>query len=309
MNIFTNRESPVPLHDQLVAQVGQLVACGSLKPGERLPSIRGLAKRLGIHHLTVLAAYRTLAERGVLAIREGSGVRVAEFGQAGPPRAEVALSAAAAYFVAQARAGGHSDDAIRAACLAALAPAHVARLVVANPHPDLQRLYAHELAEHVSLPIQGCTPEDIERAGASAFADACVLTSTNFAAPLARALGPGQPLIVLRLASTEPLIARVRALPADALVALISSSERFVFLFGQLLSSVLPEERLIAVELVQERRVQSALKTAALIVTDAASEPILRGRARGPVVVHRLLAEEMLETLPRVLSSPAPARD
>src|SRR5947199_7528804 len=102
MKVFINRDSPVPIHDQLVAQVGQLVACGALAPGERLPSIRGLASRLGIHHLTVLGAYRALAERGVLVIREGSGVRVAEFSERAP-QAEVALAAMAAYFVAQAR--------------------------------------------------------------------------------------------------------------------------------------------------------------------------------------------------------------
>lgn len=107
MQLFINRDSPVPIHDQLVAQVGQLVASGALSSGERLPSIRGLAARLGIHHLTVLSAYRSLAERGVLEIREGSGVRVAQVQpQAGAWREGVALSAMAAYFVAQARIGG-----------------------------------------------------------------------------------------------------------------------------------------------------------------------------------------------------------
>ena len=305
MQVSVNKDSPVPLHDQLVAQVGQLVASGALVPGERLPSIRGLAKRLGIHHLTVLAAYRALAERGVLVIREGSGVRVAEFGQAGPPRADVALQAAAAFFVAQARAGGHGDAEIRAACEAALTPPAVKRLVVANPHPDLQRLYAHELSARVSLPIEGMTPDEVERGGAAAFVETCVCTSTNFAASLARVLGPTTRLVIFRLASTEPLLARVRALPADALVALVSTSERFVFLFGELLSAILPEERLVRAELADEKRARAALKSADLVVTDSLSEPKIRGRARS-VLVHRLLSDEMLDSLPRVLSSSAP---
>ena len=303
MNLFVNRESPVPMHDQLVAQIGQLVASGALAPGARLPSIRGLATRLGIHHLTVLSAYRALAERGVLVIREGSGVRVAEFGSQAAPLAEVALQAAAAYFVAQARAGGHADAAIREAFAEALAPPAVTRLVVANPHPDLQKLYAFELRARIALPIDGQTPEEVEQAGAAAFADACVLTSTNFAAQLSRALGPARMLVLFRLGSTEPLMARVRALPQDALVALVSESERFVFLFGELLSAVLPEERLVRAELCHSKRATAALKNAALIVTDAASEAAVRRGARGDVLVHRLLAEEMLESLAGVLSS------
>lgn len=300
MQIFVNKDSEVPLHDQLVAQVGQLVACSALKPGERLPSIRGLAKRLGIHHLTVLSAYRTLAERGVLVIREGSGVRVAEFGQAGPPRADVALQAAAAYFVAQARAGGASESQIKAAFQAALAPPAVARIVVANPHPDLQRLYAFELAAHTRLPIEGRTPAEVEEAGGGAFSDALVFTSTNFAAQLTRTLGPTNKLALFRLAPTQGLMDHLRALDSDALVALVSHSERFVFLFGELLSAVLPAERLVRAELSDAKRAKAALKSADLVLTDAQSEADVRGQARA-VMVHRLLADETF----KVLSSPA----
>ena len=297
MKVFVNRESGVPIHDQLVAQVGQLVACGALSPGERLPSIRGLAARLGVHHLTVLSAYRELAERGVLVIREGSGVRVSEFSKDGGPRAELALAAMAAYFVAQARAAGHGDDAVLTACREALAPPAVTRLVVVNPHPDLQELYAHELSAMVKLPITGLKPEEVEARGAAAFADACLLTSTNFAAPLTRALGPTRALVVFRLAPTDGLLARVRALPADALVAVVSRSERFVFLFRQLLASVLPQDRLDGAELSEAKRARGLLNTAALVLTDAASEPEVRRAARREVLLHRLLAADFADTL------------
>jgi len=297
MKVFINRESPTPIHEQLVAQVGQLVACGALAPGERLPSIRGLASRLGIHHLTVLGAYRALAERGVLVIREGSGVRVADLASERAPHAEVALAAMAAYFVAQARAAGHDDAAIETACRAALAPPPITRLVVVNPHVDLQRLYAHELAERVALPIEGLKPEEVEARGVAAFADACLLTSTNFAAPLARALGPTRALVILPLNSTDALMARARALPADAMVAVVSRSERFVFLFRQMLSAVLPAERLIGAELTEVKRAKAALANAAVVLTDAACRAEVARSARGEVLVHRLLADTIADAL------------
>jgi DNA-binding transcriptional regulator YhcF (GntR family) len=297
MKLFLNRDSGVPLHDQLVAQVGQLVAAGQLAPGERLPSIRGLASRLGVHHLTVLAAYRTLAGRGVLTIREGSGVRVAALTPpSGGWREGVALTAMARYFVEQARSRGHRDDAILDACRAALAPGRVERLVVVNPHPDLQALYMHELQSVVDLPIEARTPEEIEVAGPAQFADACILTSTNFAAPLGKLLGDDRPLVIFRLASTEPLLARARELPDDALVAVASRSPRFVFLFRELLSGVLPQDRLLGCEL-SAPKARALLRQADLVVTETASAADVKSMTRAPVIAHRLLADDVAASL------------
>ena len=305
VNLFVNRDGPVPLHDQLVAQVGQLVAAGLLAPGERLPSIRGLAARLGVHHLTVLAAYRTLADRGVLVIREGSGVRVADLQAAGAPEGGAALRAMAEWLVATARARGHDDQAILAACRDALAPPVVRRLVVVNPHPDLQALYAHELGERIDLPVAGFTPEEVEAAGAAAFEDACLLTSTNFAAPLRALLGDARAPVIMRLAPAGPMLERARALPDDAGVALISGSERFRFLMGELLAGVLPGDRLHVADPADAPRVRAALRHAALVVADAASAGAIAGRVAAPMYVHRLLAEDALEPLAERLAPEA----
>jgi DNA-binding transcriptional regulator YhcF (GntR family) len=296
MNIFVNRDSPVPLHDQIVAQVGQLVASGTLTPGTRLPSIRSLSARLGIHHLTVLAAYRSLAERGVLVIKEGSGVSVAHFA---PPvggwREGVALSAMASYFVAQARARGHSDAAILEACQTAVSPRRISQLLVVNPHPDLQELYLHELASWIDCKMAGITPEELAKEGVRA--DTCYLTSTNFAAELRRLGGPDGALVVWRLAPMDDLLARAKALPADALVAVVSRSPRFVFLLKEILASVLPDERLIGLEENNADRLRSALRVTSLVVTDATGGERLPGLTRAPVHVHRLLATDCPELL------------
>ena len=299
MNLFVNRESSVPIHDQLVAQIDHLVAAGILVPGQRLPSIRGLAARLGVHHLTILGAYRALAERGVLAIREGSGVRVAE--DLAPPaggwREGTALRALAAYFVEQARARGQDDAAIRVAFEQALGTTGVRRLVVVNPHRDLQACYAHELGERVNLPVEGLTPQEAEARGAAAFEDALVLTSTNFVAALKWA-DPG----VFKLGSTEALLARIKALPATPTVAVVSNSERIVFLTGQLLGALLPDDRLLSAELQDVERARGALKLADVVITDPQSEVEVRRGTRAEVLVRRLLADaffgELAERLP-----------
>ncbi|MFG2680994.1 aminotransferase class I/II-fold pyridoxal phosphate-dependent enzyme [Streptomyces sp. NPDC048392] len=62
---------------EISASVERAVGSGELEPGQPLPPMRELARRLGVNPNTVAAAYRTLRERGVIetAGRRGSRVR------------------------------------------------------------------------------------------------------------------------------------------------------------------------------------------------------------------------------------------
>jgi DNA-binding transcriptional MocR family regulator len=52
------------------------VASGALRPGDSVPSVRALARELGLSPTTVAAAYRELRQRGVLVSRDRSGTFV-----------------------------------------------------------------------------------------------------------------------------------------------------------------------------------------------------------------------------------------
>lgn len=64
------------LATQIVARVRRGLLEGDLHPSESLPSSGELARLLGVNANTVLAAYRTLRNEGVLEFRRGRGVRV-----------------------------------------------------------------------------------------------------------------------------------------------------------------------------------------------------------------------------------------
>jgi GntR family transcriptional regulator len=68
--------SPAPTYRQLMAQVQYYVASGTLKAGQKLPSIRELARYLGVNPSTVVKAYGELEHAGVIERRQGSGVFV-----------------------------------------------------------------------------------------------------------------------------------------------------------------------------------------------------------------------------------------
>ena len=70
--------SSVPIYRQLVDQIRRNVVSGVLGPGERLPSVRALARELVINHNTVARAYRELEHERFVATRHGDGVFVAD---------------------------------------------------------------------------------------------------------------------------------------------------------------------------------------------------------------------------------------
>jgi GntR family transcriptional regulator, transcriptional repressor for pyruvate dehydrogenase complex len=67
--------------EQVVIQVRAMIREGKLKPGDRLPPERELAKRLGMSRASLRHGLRFLAAIGVLTSRHGSGTYISD----GPP--------------------------------------------------------------------------------------------------------------------------------------------------------------------------------------------------------------------------------
>ena len=83
LDVNINRSDPVPLHDQVAAQIRRAIAEGEAGPGERLPLARDLAAVLGVNKNTVLRALHLLREEGLLEFRRGRGITVAGTPQRG----------------------------------------------------------------------------------------------------------------------------------------------------------------------------------------------------------------------------------
>jgi GntR family transcriptional regulator len=67
----------VPISRQIAEQIATLCASGSLRPGERLPSVRELARELAVNQNTILRVYERLVGEGLLEMRHGQGTFVA----------------------------------------------------------------------------------------------------------------------------------------------------------------------------------------------------------------------------------------
>ncbi|MBO5303135.1 MAG: GntR family transcriptional regulator [Lachnospiraceae bacterium] len=78
MNILISQLSQTPIYEQMENQIRQSILSGELKPNEMLPSIRRLAKDLGVGIITVKRAYDDLCNEGLLVSLQGRGVFVAQ---------------------------------------------------------------------------------------------------------------------------------------------------------------------------------------------------------------------------------------
>ena len=64
------------LYEQIIANVKDLILSGELKADDKLPSVRSLAKELGINPNTIQKAYTELERQGIIMTLQGRGSMV-----------------------------------------------------------------------------------------------------------------------------------------------------------------------------------------------------------------------------------------
>lgn len=78
MFIKINTADATPVYAQMMQQIKYTIASGTLKPGDRLPTVRELATQLTINPNTVLKVYGELEHEGIVTAHKGKGIFVAE---------------------------------------------------------------------------------------------------------------------------------------------------------------------------------------------------------------------------------------
>lgn len=71
-NINT-KDTSIPIFEQIIQQVAKNIALGNLKPNEQIPTIRTLARELGVNPNTVSKAYHECEVAGLIYSVPGKG--------------------------------------------------------------------------------------------------------------------------------------------------------------------------------------------------------------------------------------------
>ena len=77
MDINIDKNSRVPIYDQIKEQIKGLIHAGQVKTGDQLPTIRELSVDLSVNFNTVALAYRDLVNESVIVTERGKGTFVA----------------------------------------------------------------------------------------------------------------------------------------------------------------------------------------------------------------------------------------
>lgn len=83
--------SEIPIYTQLANQLIELIATGTLKASEVLPSVRSLAADLGVNMHTVNKAYHELEKKKIIEIIPKSGAVINSISAKGPSDLQIDL--------------------------------------------------------------------------------------------------------------------------------------------------------------------------------------------------------------------------
>jgi GntR family transcriptional regulator len=301
-----NKDSTVSVRDQLIEQIGLQIASGALKGKEKLPSIRALAQRLGIHHSTVTAAYNHLAEVGLLEVRQGSGVRVASKVTARDTEGERELKELFKTFLARAADNGYSaEDVSRCFDDMKKGRKHVKRILVVDRNRDFHKLLLAELQPHFSLPVQPLTAEDLAQ-DQSILDDSLLLSSLYHVFPLQRLNIDPTRFVVCNIEPARSELEVVRNLPAGSIILLVSLSPTLLKMATNMSAAVRGEEVAVRTVLLDDdQELAYMIKYAKAIICDGPSEEKVKKLAATsivPVHVFRLYAPSTIELIKQRLA-------
>jgi DNA-binding transcriptional regulator YhcF (GntR family) len=86
---LSTSHSDALLYEQVSERILQLIEGGTLRPGQRVPSVRELSTQQGVSVSTVLQSYRKLENAGWIEARPQSGYYVRQSHHSLPPEPEI----------------------------------------------------------------------------------------------------------------------------------------------------------------------------------------------------------------------------
>jgi DNA-binding transcriptional regulator YhcF (GntR family) len=300
VDFVLNRKGGVPLHDQLLAQLELKILSGAIAPGQRLPSVRVLARRLGLHANTVSSAYRDLEQAGHVELRRGAGVYV----RAGVPAAldeARGLDEMVRLALRVAFRKGHTGSEIRAAVERWLRAAPPERVVIVDPRRETLELVSHEIRAALQVPTSGCTIEELEREPGLA-SGALLLSLPYHVAKVARA-APGAALATVHVEASVEDQEAARALPAGSTILIVSCSPILLQIVGAFAGGLRGDEVLVETRLLSRRAEwRRLIPVADLVFADALAAPAVREARPRRLRELRLLGAKDLARVRKALS-------
>jgi DNA-binding transcriptional regulator YhcF (GntR family) len=288
MRLWFSHSSEVPIYRQLVTQVVLAVLSGDLRPGDRLPSTRELARRFGLHANTVSAGYRQLEKEGWTERRRGSGITVRANTES-PSTPEQRIDHHIAGFFRAAREMGLPAAAVRARVVDWLAAPEPDHFVLIDPDAGLRRILLAELREATAWAVSEVATEDCRRR--EVLTGAIPLCRPSQAKLVRAALPRGVELVTLPIRSPNAWLSPWLPAPKGHLVGVVSHWPGFLEAARtMLIAAGLPPETLMFRD-ARKARWQRGLEQVTALLCDSFTAKNGGLPQRPYLIVYPLLAD------------------
>jgi len=236
VEVRLDRGSGVPVQSQLFEQLKHFIGTRRIEQGQRLPSVRQLARDLELSPVTVSRSYAELEARGLVEAKQGSGVFVVDFAQMDPglgPQ-DGRLHDFAAAVVAQARRLGYETEDLANAIRAAAEPQDLGdpHLVVVIDEFDSVDPQVEQLSQALAddgVRVEGVRLDEVEvraelvqRAGVIASAPHC------FGLVRKRLAGREDEVVGLTMTLSQDVRSRLREIEPDSRVVVVATMPSFL---------------------------------------------------------------------------------
>ncbi|MEO8648715.1 MAG: GntR family transcriptional regulator [Acidobacteriota bacterium] len=289
MKLWLSRNSEIPIKKQLIAQVMLGIASGDLKPGERLPSTRELARRFAVHQNTISAAYRELVDRSIVEFKKGSGIYVPSQPQ---PRSDAGrLDGMLKDLLAEATELGFAAETVVQRLIEKSHIKTVTCFLVCDENPQLLEILVEEIRTATGVPTNGVLTSELPANTPSSIQ---LTALADEAIKLERILGHSSNCIYLQANSVSASLLK-HSRPAESdLIAIVSDWADFVELSRLfLLAANIHPNSIVALN-AGDKGLARRIKGASTIICDSKSKRKLNGDPRVrhfPVIADRSLAE------------------
>jgi GntR family transcriptional regulator len=291
MRFWITKNSEVPVREQLVRQVLLGILSEDFPAGRKLPSVRALARRHGIHSNTVSAAYHDLLERGWLELRKGSGLYVRPLHTASD--GQETLDRLLAGLLQSARSLGHAPEEVLTRLEHLVRPSTFQQIVIVEPDGAMREILIAELAGHVDGRVEA------QDAGVAPKPGSVVVALPTRAPAVGRSLPAGTLFVPLRLRSVQAAMEEQARPPKDVVLSIASRSAEIRYWARAMLIAVgLHADSLHEVD-PGDSGWQDRLKLSHVVITDVVTAALLPSSC--PVRVFRVIADSSLAQLKEFL--------
>lgn len=295
IKLWLSKNSSISIREQLARQIILAIISGDLEKGAKLPSVRELALRYGIHSNTASAAYRWLAENKWVETRAGSGVFVRDVPQKQVAEAsrsiEADLDKLIHTFLKEAARRGFSRKQIKSNLTVRLNAKPPKKIIIVEENTDLSRILTDELSEKFSLPVLVIENQTTFFAKHSLIVSLAEPDEKLSAAPL---------FVKLKFNSVQNSM-RGQARPSDNdLIGIVSNWEIFrLRAQTMLIAAGIAEENLVIRDS-NESDWQNGLKSCRFIVADNLTSKSCRNFR--DVRIFRLVSQDSIDEIQNLLA-------